>query len=334
MTLPEAITNILSVAAKPISPQEIREAIKIRYPEFYGTKAQVRNVEAGHYKDLNHALLAHIYSTIRTHNKFFCDETSKPIKVSLETGKTINMRGRSKATCSGKSRSFIISPGKLAQRITDVLANLEKYHTAYYEAGVFGGPSLYFHQRALETRNSPSSLTHLEYVYATLASWGMHRMGKKGSKMQTFDAFRRSVESLGNRLVEAQTFDFREMNERQWIAVKDIFLHLDVMASGTSLVGNSKVMHHIMPNIVPPVDREYTLWYLLGNKNIKNDPNGEWELLKTIISDFFIPIASSREFEAAALTWIARKDQYPWDTSVMKIVDNLIIGSKKVIRKP
>jgi hypothetical protein len=49
----------------------------------------------------------------------------------------------------------------------------------------------------------------------------------------------------------------------------------------------------MLPRIVPPIDREYTLWYLFGNKTIKNDLEGEWEL--------------------------------------MKIVDNLIIGSKKLL---
>ena len=330
MTLPEAVADILSSVTGPITPQEIREAIKNRHPQFYGTPAQIRNVKAGHYKDLDHALLAHIYSTIRAHKRFFCDNTSKPIKVSLEACKSIRMREKPEVPYSRDKFSSIINPEKLAQRITDVLANLEKYHDAYYEAEVFRRPSRYFHQRALETRRSPTSLTHLEYVYATLASWGMHRMGKNGSKMQSFDVFRRSAESIGDRLVEAQAFDYRKMTERNWMLLKDIFMRLTVMASGTSLVGNSKVMHHTLPNIVPPVDREYTLWYLLGNKSIKNDLDGEWELLRTIISDFFIPVASSRELEAASLRWIGRNDQYPWDTSVMKIVDNLVIGSKKV----
>jgi len=103
------------------------------------------------------------------------------------------------------------------------------------------------------------------------------------------------------------------------------------MASVTSLVGNSKVMHHMLPRIVPPIDREYTLWYLFGNKTIKNDLEGEWVLMKKIISGFFIPVFSNQEFEATANRWIERIDEYPWDTSLMKIVDNLIIGSKKLL---
>lgn len=214
-------------------------------------------------------------------------------------------------------------------KVRDILANAEKYHQAYYKAETFRGPSLYFHQRAIETRQSPTSLIHLEYVYATLSAWGMHRMGKGGSKMQSFDTFRRSVEQIQDALSEAQQFDFREMNNQKWLLLEQIFRGINVMASGTSLVGNSKVMHHMLPNIVPPIDREYTLWYLRGNTNIKNDLDSEWQLMKGIISDFFIPVASNREFNSKASNWISIKADYPWDTSVLKVVDNLVIGSKK-----
>lgn len=334
MKLPEAITNILSIASKPITPQEIREAIKSEHPQFYGTQSQIHNVKNGHYKDIDHALLAHIYSTVKTNNHFLCDRNSKPIKVSLQTGKAARGFDRTGVVHQGKRRPSIISPEKLKEKATDILINCEKYHESYYKAETFRGPSLYFHQRALETRYQLGSLAHLEYVYATLSSWGMHRMGKGGSKMKSFDMFRRSIEVLGSRLTEAQTFDFREMKDTKWAILEDIFRSLNVMASSTSIVGNSKVMHHMLPNIVPPIDREYTLWYLVGNKSIKNDLDSEWTLMKDIISGFFIPVASNRDFELMASRWLARRDQYPWDTSLLKIVDNLIIGSKKMTRKP
>ena len=43
-------------------------------------------------------------------------------------------------------------------RVADILANAERYHSAYYQAETFRGPSLYFHQRALQTRESPNCL--------------------------------------------------------------------------------------------------------------------------------------------------------------------------------
>lgn len=212
------------------------------------------------------------------------------------------------------------------EKVKDILVMADEYHKAYYEAKTFGGPSLYFHQRALDTRQIPDSLTHLEYVYATLASWGMHKMGPKGAKMQSFDTFCRSIRSIMEKIKNAQRFDVRDMNEHKWVLIKEIFQGINVMDSSTSLVGNSKVMHHLLSNIIPPIDREYTLAYLRGNKTIKNDLDHEWLIMREIISDFFIPVASDRDFEKKACNWIEKKNEYPWDTSILKVVDNLVIG--------
>ena len=215
-------------------------------------------------------------------------------------------------------------------RVEDVLANAQRFHDAFYQAKPFGGPSLHFHKRALETRQSPSDERHLEYVYATLVSWGMHRMGKGGSKMEEFESFRQSVNPLKERIAEAQQFAPENMGSEEWAVLEGIFRGIKVMESGTSLVGNSKVMHQMMPNVVPPIDREYTLRYLRGNKTISNSIDLEWDMMKGIISGFFLEVARDAQFGSKAAAWVARQEEYPWDTSVMKVIDNLVIASMKL----
>lgn len=143
--------------------------------------------------------------------------------------------------------------------VSDLLAHADASHEAYSTAETFGGPSLYFRQRALDTRRAPAPLQHLEYVYATLASWGMHRMGPGGSKMPAFEAVRASVEPLADKIM--------------------------------------------------------------------NDIEKEWRIMREMISVFFIPVAADPVFAAKADSWIAAKN--PWDTTVMKVIDNLLIGSRK-----
>ena len=146
--------------------------------------------------------------------------------------------------------------------------------------------------------------------------------------MQSFGVLSQSVQALNGRIAEAQKFDFHEMTDIKWAILKEIFCGIKVMASGTTLVGNSKVMHHMLPNVIPPIDREYTLWFLLRKTTIRNDLETEWLLMKEIISYFFIPLASDAAFYSKAEQWIKRNEDYPWDTSVLKVVDNLVIGSK------
>jgi hypothetical protein len=148
--------------------------------------------------------------------------------------------------------------------------------------------------------------------------------------MRSFDTFQKSIERLQSKIQDAQSFEISEMTQRQWSVLREIFRGIDVMASGTSLVGNSKVMHHMVPNIVPPIDREYTLRYLRGNTNITNDLDFEWNLMKEIISEFFISVVSDKKFKVKSTEWMARSADYPWDTSIMKIVDNLIIGQRNI----
>ena len=100
------------------------------------------------------------------------------------------------------------------------------------------------------------------------------------------------------------------------------------MESGTSLVGNSKVMAHLLPNLVPPVDRQYTLQFLFGNGRIKNGSE-EWTMLKKALDHFFYPVFRDPRFQAKAVKWRADKNRSNWDTSDLKIVDNLLIGLLK-----
>ena len=47
-------------------------------------------------------------------------------------------------------------------QISSILENAERYHSAYYAAETFRGPSLYFHLRSLDTRQSSDFIRHLE----------------------------------------------------------------------------------------------------------------------------------------------------------------------------
>ena len=329
MKFSNVVKNILASVPDSMTPQEIRDQVKMKYPDFYGTPSHLKNVEKGYYKDIDHALLAQIYTLTGTSGIFQCDKSTKPMKISLSGFDKSLRRPKVVSKSAPGHRVPAGRKVKYDDKIREILSNAEKYHGAYYKAETFRGPSLYFHERALATRYDPSSLTHLEYVYATLASWGMHRMGRGGSKMRSFEVLSQSVQTLKDRIAEAQTFDFREMSEIKWAILREIFCGVKVMASGTTLVGNSKVMHHMLPNVIPPIDREYTLWFLRGNTTIRNDLETEWLLMKEIISQFFIPVASDTTFYSKAEQWMKRNEDYPWDTSVLKVVDNLVIGSKK-----
>jgi hypothetical protein len=210
-----------------------------------------------------------------------------------------------------------------------LLGALDLAHDTYYKSEVFGGPSLYFHQQALRAGRDGDLRSFADRAYAVLAAWGMHRMGPNGSKMREFSEFVASLEPLWSVITGLRQAEPDHLDETGWRDLRSLFCGIRCMRSGTSLVGNSKVLAHALPNLVPPVDREYTLRFLFGNTNITNDIAGECAKLESILRGFFYPVARSAAFKAKAQGWMGQPDTFRWDTSPLKIVDNLVIGLER-----
>jgi hypothetical protein len=213
-----------------------------------------------------------------------------------------------------------------------LLGAMDAAHDTYYRAEIFGGPSLHFHLRSLEAVRARDFGRFAEYVYAVLASWGMHRMGPGGSKMREFEEFRASLQLVWPIASGLQNKTPGDLNKADWSDLKTIFSGIRCMASGASLVGNSKVMAHLMPRLIPPVDREYTLKFLFGSGQITNGIDVEWKKLAQVLEGFFYPVVRSPLFQAKAEIWLAQSDRFRWDTSHLKILDNVLIGFSKMLR--
>lgn len=101
------------------------------------------------------------------------------------------------------------------------------------------------------------------------------------------------------------------------------------METTTILVGNSKVMAHLLPRAVAPIDRQYTLRFLVGeNPQMPKTEDGQWEWFRTIHSEFYYPLSKDRKIRARSDRWMSNRKQWFWDTSPLKIIDNLVIGAR------
>jgi len=216
----------------------------------------------------------------------------------------------------------------LDTKVQDIVSHAEKYHEKYYETEMFSGPSLHFHRRALGV-GLDSWEEKAELVYAVLASWGMHRMGRTGSKMQPFASFERSMTAVRHEIEGLSKCAPEALSEQEWRSLELVFKTIRVMASGTTIVGNSKVLAHFLPNLVAPVDREYTLNYLFGGKMFQNGLAREWILMRKVHAEFYYPILAVEDFQICSKNWIRDSESFPWDSSDLKLVDNLVIGAMR-----
>ena len=199
---------------------------------------------------------------------------------------------------------------------TKYISYLEKIHES------FGGPSVHFHGRALEEGKMQFlSNTHLEMTYAVLASWGMHRMGNTKTKMVGYSQFQESIlqfETQLRQLKDLQIQDFKTEPFDVFEKLVELCFAFKVSVSESKLVGNSKTLAHILPNLVPPIDRQYTIRFFSENLfNFRGDE--EIKYFRHIISRMYQFTEVIREDRSISLDLI-------FNTSYPKIFDNLIMA--------
>jgi len=201
-----------------------------------------------------------------------------------------------------------------------LLAALDALHSEYSQAEESDWPSLYFHLRSLEAARAKNFQQFAECAYAMLVSW---QMNSNNAKMRPFDEFRSSLRLIWTKALQLQEKTPDTLGGWDWSSLKEVFWRIRCMKSGTSLVGNSKVMAHLIPSLIPPVDRRYTISFLFGSGDFTNGLEPEWKMLEQMLRNFFYPIAQSEAFQARAREWLSSSNPFRWDTSPLKLVDNL-----------
>ena len=146
----------------------------------------------------------------------------------------------------------------------DLLARLAHYYSQSLNLVMeYAGPGVYFHTQCIkEQKRHFLSDRHVELIYATLPAWGMHRPGTH-TTMHEFGVFKKSIlqSSDALRRTSGKRFDALEAEELRSLLehLKDVYCELRVSTSGTTVVSNAKALAHILPDLIPPIDRRHTI---------------------------------------------------------------------------
>jgi hypothetical protein len=223
--------------------------------------------------------------------------------------------------------------------INDLERNLENYLLQTREvAKDFGGPSIYFHNKALlEQKNHFLELPHIEMIYAVLPSWGMHKMGDTDTKVIDFDKFFEQIEKNKKYLLELKNKSIHDvdLNELSNFIINKICFTL----ANSHLVSSSKVIHHILPNLVSPIDRQYSIRFMTQPKDkfTSKTKNGKIKYSSVIYdNDDEVDYASLfisemhnfiEENKSILIKFIDNDNNMNlnFNTSLTKIFDNLIM---------
>jgi hypothetical protein len=212
-----------------------------------------------------------------------------------------------------------------------LISDFGRFVDAFDGSRQFSGPSVYFHVKALTALQAHDSVVDalnddnfFDYLYATLASWGLHRMGPGKAKLgdiaelkSSFLRQRQRIEKLQHlRIEDVRDDDVDEVVSSIWEVLRE--LHVGV--GETLLVANSKALHHLLPQLVPPIDRNYTLMFFVGRPYIYRGRDGDY--FRALFPLF-------REIALRCREDINGRIQSPWigmNTSVTKVIDNAILG--------
>jgi hypothetical protein len=212
-------------------------------------------------------------------------------------------------------------------RLADLSDNLKHFIDVFEEAEKFSGPCLYFHCKTLNCLCTYSSASEaifsdelFDWLYATLASWGMHRMGKGNTKLRDIEQIKASVRAQSGAIASLQNLSLLELSpaavNRVSYELWKLLSSLSISIAEAQIVANSKVLHHLFPSLVPPIDRTYT-FHFFYNRNILSI--AEEEAFTEMFSRFYTIASANKDI-------IAKLVGHGWNTSNTKVIDNAIVG--------
>lgn len=189
-----------------------------------------------------------------------------------EVARSVAPRGR---------RSLRSRSDRARSNVDELILHFDECVALFEASEAFPGPSLYFHEQAIAVRRGHASAAEmvadhrfLEYVYAVLPAWGMHRMGKQAAKVGPFSEFAASIQSQVQSLSALWDLDIRNVAPTDEpdvsAAVWEVISSLRVSTSGTKIVAGSKTLHHLLPDLVPPIDRQYTFKFFTGQMQVNH----------------------------------------------------------------
>lgn len=196
------------------------------------------------------------------------------------------------------------------------------------------GDDLRLYQKLIQEHRRTTDLTQLisdpEFIrllYRTLEKWNMNQ---RAAKLNSLDNLQNSILEHKQQLIELYRYkilairfsDFEKIIE----LIENVFCTLHVMDSKRKIVGVSKALHFLLPDLVMPIDSKYTLPGFYGDNVYHNNPLVEFAVYKDILLKSY-QIFKELEINENDV------DGEKWNTSAPKLIDNALIGTYKYIEK-
>lgn len=207
--------------------------------------------------------------------------------------------------------------GKLASRFGD-------YVQVYDDRVPFTGEQLAAHRRSVELRRRAggvrAALEDEEFLASlrrTLLAWGV---GRRASRLVDSDDFATALRAVAPGLEALEPLRINgsdlpgDLAGQLWLIIDS----LGVVTNKAKLVAGTKTLHHLLPDLIPPMDRAWTGAFFQFHLPEWQDTAGQRRIFGLAYNHF------------AAVARRVQPGQYVtgagWRTSRTKILDNALIG--------
>jgi hypothetical protein len=197
------------------------------------------------------------------------------------------------------------------------------------------GPELYFHLRSLDCLKAMikgSSLRpHADLLYSMLTAWGMN---SRKARLEPFEVFLESLQITHPLILSLQRVTLLKADPHDWDKLHTLWKTLRVTdcTSKYQMIGKSKVLAHLLPHWVAPIDRAHTLQFLAKSPSMPTLEEDQWQIFREIHEKFFLLVARKRGQMLSC--WVDSASAYGWDSSIPKTIDNLIWGQFQKKKQP
>lgn len=237
----------------------------------------------------------------------------------------------------GIQKRIIDNISQEEERVSPIAENREKFFFYVNECNEYYrfGHDLRLYREIIDMHRCSSDLDSLLNdknfcikIFNTLEAWNMNQ---RGARLMSLENFTDSILAQRSNLTKLYQYKLssikKDLIDRELQKLmEDVFLNLKVMRSKRKIVGVSKAMHFLLPDLVIPIDGTYTMLYFYGYNKYSSNAQDEFDTFK----DIFV-----QTYEIAKRLELTQDDvnNKGWNTSIPKLIDNAIIGFFKHYEK-
>jgi hypothetical protein len=209
-------------------------------------------------------------------------------------------------------------------RISKLIDSFGAYVQTYDDRVPFTSEQLAAHRATVALRRQAGSVRtavdseqFLTSLRRTLLAWGI---GRRASHLVPADSFAAALRAALPRLepLESLTIDAGDLPDDIAGTLAQLIESLGVVANKAKLVAGTKTLHHLLPDLVPPMDRAWTGLFFQFHLPEWQDTRSQRRIFELAYNNL------------ANVARQVRPEQYVtgagWRTTRTKIIDNALIG--------